>query len=98
MEQNPDAKLKDLVRGMLYDEILNLEIMPGTKLNINQIASQLGISRTPRTGSRSFLRSAPCFRTRIFPSRISIIAFPPSSLRQKRWIKPFDSFLKGAGR
>ena len=47
MEQNPDAKLKDLVRGMLYDEILNLEIMPGTKLNINQIASQLGISRTP---------------------------------------------------
>ena len=47
MEQNPDAKLKDLVRDMLYEEILNLEILPGSKLNINQLASQLGISRTP---------------------------------------------------
>ena len=47
MEQNPDAKLKDLVQQLLYDEIINLRLAPGTKLNVNQLAAQLGISRTP---------------------------------------------------
>ena len=47
MEQNPDAKLKDLVQKLLYDEIINLRIAPGAKLNVNQLAAQLGISRTP---------------------------------------------------
>ncbi len=47
MNENPDAKLKDLVMKLLYDEILNLRITPGSKLNVNQIASSLGISRTP---------------------------------------------------
>ena len=45
--QNPDEKLKDIVAGMLYDDIINLRIRPGTKLNINQLAAELGISRTP---------------------------------------------------
>lgn len=47
MEQNPDSKLRDLVMKLLYDEIVGLHISPGTKLNINQIAASLGISRTP---------------------------------------------------
>lgn len=47
MEQNPDAKLKDLVQQLLYDEIINLRLAPGAKLNVNQLAAQLGISRTP---------------------------------------------------
>ena len=47
MAQNPDEKLKDIVAEMLYDDIINLRIRPGTKLNINQMASELGISRTP---------------------------------------------------
>lgn len=47
IEQNPDAKLKDLVQQLLYKEILNLRIAPGSKLNVNQLAAQLGISRTP---------------------------------------------------
>ena len=47
MEQNPDAKLRDLVMKLLYDEIVSLRIAPGTKLNVNQMASNLGISRTP---------------------------------------------------
>ena len=47
MELHPDAKLKDLVRELLYDEIVNLRIAPGSKLNVNQLASTLGISRTP---------------------------------------------------
>ena len=47
MAQNPDEKLKDIVAGMLYDDIINLRIRPGTKLNINQMAAELGISRTP---------------------------------------------------
>ena len=47
MSANPDAKLRDLVTELIYNEIINLHIRPGTKLNINQIASSLGISRTP---------------------------------------------------
>ena len=47
MEEQPDAKLKDLVMKLLYDEIISLKIPPGTRLNVNQLASTLGISRTP---------------------------------------------------
>ena len=47
IDENPDAKLRDLVRKLLYDEIVGLRITPGTKLNVNQIAASLGISRTP---------------------------------------------------
>ncbi len=47
MEAAPDAKLRDLVQQLLYDEIVNLRIAPGSKLNVNQIAASLGISRTP---------------------------------------------------
>ena len=47
METNPDAKLRDLVMKLLYDEIVGLRIAPGSKLNVNQIAASLGISRTP---------------------------------------------------
>ncbi len=44
---NPDAKLRDLVAKLLYDEIVELRISPGAKLNVNQISASLGISRTP---------------------------------------------------
>ena len=47
MKADPDAKLRDLVSKLIYDEIVALRIAPGTKLNVNQIASSLGISRTP---------------------------------------------------
>ena len=47
MRNNPDAKLRDIVSQLLYDEIINLRLLPGTKLNVNQISSSLGISRTP---------------------------------------------------
>ena len=47
MNTYPDAKLKDLVMKLLYDEIVNLGISPGAKLNVNQLAASLGISRTP---------------------------------------------------
>ena len=47
MTREPDAKLRDLVASLLYDEIVALRIAPGTRLNVNQIASSLGISRTP---------------------------------------------------
>ncbi len=47
MAENPDAKLRDLVAQLLYDDIINLKISPGTKLNVNQLAASLGISRTP---------------------------------------------------
>ncbi len=47
MNAAPDAKLKDLVMKLLYDEIVSLNLAPGTKLNVNQLAASLGISRTP---------------------------------------------------
>lgn len=47
IDANPSAKLRDIVAEMLYDEIVSLRIAPGTKLNVNSIASGLGISRTP---------------------------------------------------
>ena len=47
MNAKPDAKLRDLVMELLYDNIVGLKITPGSKLNVNQLASSLGISRTP---------------------------------------------------
>jgi DNA-binding GntR family transcriptional regulator len=47
MEAEPGAKLRDLVMKLLYDEIVSLRILPGTKLNVNQLAASLGVSRTP---------------------------------------------------
>ena len=47
MDKNPEGKLRDIVTDMLYDDIVSLRIAPGTKLNVNQLASSLGISRTP---------------------------------------------------
>lgn len=47
LKNNPGSKLRDVVAQMLYDEIVSLGIAPGTKLNVNSIASSLGISRTP---------------------------------------------------
>lgn len=47
LAENPDGKLRDIVTDMLYDDIISLRIQPGTKLNINQLAASLGISRTP---------------------------------------------------
>lgn len=47
LEQHPNMKLRDIVTEMLYEEIVSLRIAPGSKLNVNSIASSLGISRTP---------------------------------------------------
>ncbi len=47
MEAEPGARLRDLVRKLLIDEIVTLRILPGTKLNVNQLAAALGVSRTP---------------------------------------------------
>ena len=47
LEKNPFAKLSEVVTQILYDQIVLLDIPPASKLNINQIATDLGISRTP---------------------------------------------------
>ena len=47
MTAEPEAKLRDLVTRLLHDEIVALRIAPGSRLNVNQIAASLGISRTP---------------------------------------------------
>ena len=57
LEKNPFAKLSDVVTQILYDEIVVLDIPPASKLNINQIATDLGISRTPVVEAISRLQS-----------------------------------------
>ena len=47
VKAEPEAKLRDLVARLLHDEIVALRIAPGSRLNVNQIATSLGISRTP---------------------------------------------------
>ena len=47
ISENPDIKLGDAVARILYEDIIALHIPPGAKLNVNQIAAALGISRTP---------------------------------------------------
>jgi len=47
LDKNPFAKLGDLVADLLFDEIVSLTLAPSTKLNINNISKELGISRTP---------------------------------------------------
>ena len=47
IERHPDARLRDLVAELLREDIIALRIRPGSKLNVNQIASTLGVSRTP---------------------------------------------------
>lgn len=47
IERSPDARLRDLVAELLREDIVALRIRPGSKLNVNQIASTLGVSRTP---------------------------------------------------
>jgi len=47
IDNSPFSKLRDVVAQLLYDQIISLDILPGTKLNINQLAANLGISRTP---------------------------------------------------
>ena len=47
IDEQPEARLKELVMKLLYEDIISLKLKPGSRLNVNQIASQLGISRTP---------------------------------------------------
>ncbi len=54
---NPFAKLSEVVTKLLYDEIIELGLPPRSKININQIASDFGISRTPVAEAVNRLRS-----------------------------------------
>lgn len=47
LKKHPNEKLRDVVAQLLYDDIVALRIVPGSKLNVNSISSSLGISRTP---------------------------------------------------
>ena len=41
IKANPKWKLKDVVVQLMYDQIINLKILPATKLNINQLQKAL---------------------------------------------------------
>lgn len=57
LDKNPFVKLSDAVTQMLYDAIVTLELPPGSRLNVNQVAAELGISRTPISEAISKLQS-----------------------------------------
>ena len=44
MAAEPEAKLRDQVSKLLYDEIIALRIAPGSRLNVNQIAASLSFT------------------------------------------------------
>jgi len=47
IEKNPFSILSEVVYEELFHDIINLELQPDDKVNENQIAIELGISRTP---------------------------------------------------
>ena len=47
IRKEPEAKLRDLVAELLHQDIVALRLRPGSRLNVNQIAGSLGVSRTP---------------------------------------------------
>lgn len=46
-ENNPFAKLVDIVYQILESQILSTKLLPGSKLRINSIADELNVSATP---------------------------------------------------
>lgn len=55
LKANPFEQLNKIVFSLLFDDITNLKIAPGTKLNVAQIATELNISRTPVTEALKML-------------------------------------------
>lgn len=47
IEKNPFKSLSEAVYEVLLDEIIHLDLLPGTKLNEYKLANAMGVSRTP---------------------------------------------------
>lgn len=47
IDQNPFYKLSDAITEILQEDIISIKTKPGTKMNINKIAEDMGVSRTP---------------------------------------------------
>lgn len=47
LEKNPFEKIAVIVRDIMKEAIIRLEIAPGSKINMAQIAGRLNVSRTP---------------------------------------------------
>lgn len=47
IDQNPFYKLSDAITQILQEDIISIKIKPGTKININKVSDDLGVSRTP---------------------------------------------------
>lgn len=47
LQANPFALLSDIICDLLRDEIVQMHLQPGTKLNVSQIALSLDVSRSP---------------------------------------------------
>ena len=47
LSANPFAKLSDIVLDIIQEAIINLDILPGEKINMTAIAESLNVSRAP---------------------------------------------------
>lgn len=47
IKKNPFASLNKLIYNFLFENIINLSILPGTKINESNLAKNLNISRSP---------------------------------------------------
>lgn len=47
LEQNPFARLSSIVKDILQEAIVKLDILPGEKINMTAIAEALNVSRAP---------------------------------------------------
>lgn len=78
LEKNPFAKLSEVVTQILYDQIVVLDIPPASKLNINQIATDLGISRTPVVEAINRLQAIGFVETRAQGQRLLCHGYEPA--------------------
>ena len=47
IEENPFLVLEDVIYHSLRNDIIELQLTPGSKLNESKLAEDLGISRSP---------------------------------------------------
>lgn len=86
VELIPPPKLTDQVFGALYDRIVQLELVPGTRISEGEIAEQFDVSRQPVRDA--FYRLSRIGLLVIRPQRATIVShIQPDAVLQARYIR-----------
>lgn len=76
----------DVVFDHLYDQIMTLELKPGTKVSESEIAASMGVSRQPVRSAFSRLASLDLLEIR--PQRATVVKqFSASAIEDSRFIR-----------